>query len=377
MDNIIYHHSQPVQNTFPSNLKAGTVNPLDRRSYKQLININTRFRNNYTITPASDFGFSLPTSIKKVVSMRVSCLNLPSIIYTVSATTGSNTFYIGDSDPNIRIDISSGSYSGTDIATQITNAIAASSLAAPAVTVSYNKITGKIIFERSTNFTLNFDYVDPSFCPNTFSQTGSNIYKDQLTLGWLLGFRQNYKYRTPRETIQDCNILNQLQCHGTNSNASATQLSMLSRVHSRRPVVQTKANGLQYLEQQNLCLPQYTYTNDISFTYTGSTSYTGEALYDAHGSRYFLLSVNDFQNSHTIAVVSPLQQETLGDGNILAKSSSNCCTGCGIEAPQRIYFGPTDISKLHIKLYDEFGRIVDMNNSDFSFTLEVEVLYDL
>ena len=90
-----------------------------------------------------------------------------------------------------------------------------------------------------------------------------------------------------------------------------------------------------------------------------------------------MLSVNDFQNNHTIAVVSPLQQETLGDGSILAKVSSNCCGGCGIETPTRIYFGPTDIAKLHIKLYDEFGRIVDMNNCDYSFTLEVEVLYDL
>lgn len=124
-------------------------------------------------------------------------------------------------------------------------------------------------------------------------------------------------------------------------------------------------------------MPQYTYTNDISFTYTGYTSYTGEALYDAPGCRYFLLSINDFQNIHTIAVVSPLQQETLGDGNILAKSSSNCCVGCGIETPTRIYFGPTDISKLYIKFYHEFGRIVDLNNGDFSFTLEIEVLYDL
>ena len=28
-------------------------------------------------------------------------------------------------------------------------------------------------------------------------------------------------------------------------------------------------------------------------------------------------------------------------------------------------------------LYDEFGRIVDMNNGDYSFTLELEYIYDL
>ncbi len=193
MENIIYHHPEHVNNSFPTTVKAGIINPLDRRTYKQLININTRFRNNYTITPASDFGFALPTPIKKVVSMKVSCLNLPSIVYTVSAATGSNAFLIGTSTPDTKIDISSGSYSGTEIASQITSTIAATG-GAPAVTVNYSKITGLMTFDSASDFVLNFDYVDPSFCPNTFSQTGSNIYKDQLTLGWLLGFRKDYKY---------------------------------------------------------------------------------------------------------------------------------------------------------------------------------------
>ena len=379
MENIIYHQPQPTQNSFPTNLKAGNVNPLDRKSYKQLININTRFRNNYTTTPSSDFGFNMATPIKKVVSMKVVCVNLPHTIYTVNAATGSNGFQIGAIDPTLNIDISSGSYSGTEVATKITTAIASSSLGAPSITVSYSKMTGKITFEAPTTFALNFDYIDPSACPNIFSQIGSNIYKDQLTLGWLLGFRQNYQYRTPRFASQNCDITNQLQCHGSNATVSARQLRTLSKVHNRRPTLTpVKQDGYQYLHQQYKCYPLADFsTNDISFTYVGKHSYTGEAIYDAHGSRYFLLSVNDFQNNHTIAVVSPLQQETLGDGSILAKVASNCCAGCGIETPTRIYFGPTDISKLHIKLYDEFGRIIDMNNSDYSFTLEVEVLYDL
>lgn len=378
MDNIIYHQPQQVTNSFPSTVKAGIINPLDRRTYKQLININTRFRNNYTTTPASDFGFNMSTPIKKAVSMKVSCLNLPNIIYTVSAATGSNVFLIGNLTPNIKISIPSGSYSGIEMATEVTTAIA-TSVMSPVVTLNYSKITGLMTFNAISNFALNFDYVDPSACPNTFSQTGSNLYKDQLTLGWLLGFRKDYKYLTPREASANCNTLNQLQCHGSNSNASARQVGMLSKTHSRRPTLtETKLNGFQYLQPQYKCYPSIDFSaNDISFAYSGASSYVSEALYDAHGSRYFLLSVNDFQNNHTIAVVSPLQQETLGDGNILAKSSTNCCGGCNIETPIRIYFGPTDISKLHIKLFDEFGRIVDLNNGDYSFTLDIDVLYDL
>ena len=115
----------------------------------------------------------------------------------------------------------------------------------------------------------------------------------------------------------------------------------------------------------------------ISYVYTNAYSYIAESLYDSHGSRYFLLSVNDYNNNHNISLVSPLQYETLGDGNIIAKISSECCNCCTTEPVERIYFGPTDISKLHIILYDEFGRIVDFNNGDYSLTLELEILYDL
>ena len=42
----------------------------------------------------------------------------------------------------------------------------------------------------------------------------------------------------------------------------------------------------------------------------------------------------------------------------------------------REYFGPVDIQRLHIALYDEYGRIIDLNNMDWSFTLSFETLYN-
>ena len=44
---------------------------------------------------------------------------------------------------------------------------------------------------------------------------------------------------------------------------------------------------------------------------------------------------------------------------------------------KRTYFGPVNIKKLHIKLLDELGRKVDLNNRDFSFGIEIEQLYDV
>ena len=42
----------------------------------------------------------------------------------------------------------------------------------------------------------------------------------------------------------------------------------------------------------------------------------------------------------------------------------------------REYFGPVDIQRLHISVYDEFGRIIDLNYMDWSITLAFEILYN-
>ena len=42
----------------------------------------------------------------------------------------------------------------------------------------------------------------------------------------------------------------------------------------------------------------------------------------------------------------------------------------------REYFGPVDIQRLRVTLYDEYGRILDLNNMDWSFSLAFEILYN-
>jgi hypothetical protein len=38
---------------------------------------------------------------------------------------------------------------------------------------------------------------------------------------------------------------------------------------------------------------------------------------------------------------------------------------------------PVDIQKLRIRIYDDHGRILNMNNSNYSFCLDFKMLYDL
>jgi hypothetical protein len=325
---IAEHENHKSISTWNSHLKAGHINPLERKSYKKILNINTRFRENYQRTKSTDFTFTFPYPAKKVVSIKLGCTEFPKTVYTFSSNLGSNNFRISNliGDPFSIIDISNGSYSPMDL-TEIIN----TSINSFDVSLCYNINTGKMTFINKTDssFNLNFDYDNRTKCPPSLP----NIDKNQLTLGWMLGFR-------------DGAILKPTYPAG------------------------------QYERVGDMCCPILD-ERDISNVYTGKTSYTGEAVFDGHGTRYFLLSINDFQNNHNETFISPFKEQSLADNNILAKISTDCCTDCCSENPERIYFGPVDLTKLNIKLFDEFGRLVDINNADYSFTVELELLYDL
>jgi hypothetical protein len=41
----------------------------------------------------------------------------------------------------------------------------------------------------------------------------------------------------------------------------------------------------------------------------------------------------------------------------------------------RSYFGPVDIQKFRVALYDEYGRVLNLNNMDWSLELMFECIY--
>jgi len=50
--------------------------------------------------------------------------------------------------------------------------------------------------------------------------------------------------------------------------------------------------------------------------------------------------------------------------------------GMSTQINMRKYFGPVNINRFRIRLFDEKGNLVNLNNSDYSFTVGIERLYD-
>ena len=114
--------------------------------------------------------------------------------------------------------------------------------------------------------------------------------------------------------------------------------------------------------------------------YQGNTSYFSEAPYILKSPRSIFLRIDDYNNTANDSIIAAFNS-SISTNNILAKISNaenilenifmmtledKFVSGC----KERTYSGPVDIEKLRIQLIDEFGRIVNLNGSDFSFSLE-------
>jgi len=301
--NIIKHAEAKKEEIFQVNVKSGLINPLTIKTYKKVLNIDTRFRDNYETSRSTDFVINLPTAFKKVLSLQVVNYQLPYTIYSISKKTGSHSFYVDSS----LIEINDGSYDENSLIREINSKLPSD------ISLVYNSSSAKFTFKSVNVFSLNFDYIENA---DMHYNIATNIDKNQLTLGWIMGFRNSKIVKNGKQTI---------------------------------------------------------------IKYVGANSYEAENCYDGGlSNKYYLLSVNDYQNNHANAFVSAFKYQTLTDNNILCKMTNSKEDGTKTFLyPKRIYFGPTNINKLHIKIYDEYGRILDVNNGDLSLEIECEILYDM
>ena len=119
------------------------------------------------------------------------------------------------------------------------------------------------------------------------------------------------------------------------------------------------------------------------YSLSSGNSLVAESLVDFNAIRYLFLVVDEFRQSNPNSFVSPLYNGYISK-NVLAKITLNTAIypfGSILPAnlfnglllsDQRYYSGKTDIQKLQIQIVDEWGRIVDLNQMDFSFCLEIE-----
>lgn len=116
--------------------------------------------------------------------------------------------------------------------------------------------------------------------------------------------------------------------------------------------------------------------------YTDSASYTTDATYNSAASDYIFFVLNDFNNSQSQNILAMYSNSYIG-ANILAMIPLNTANfnfsfdgeNSHMEK-RREYFGPVNLQRLKIELRNQYGEILDLNQMDFSFSLEIQMGYD-
>jgi len=329
-DDIIQRKDTPYVNTFNQEYYTGWMNPLVTKTITKCLTIDTRFRENYYNTSSSDFMIQLPTKINKAVSMQLSSFEFPISFYGVSEINGNNYFYLeirwlddlGDSyESSEYLVLSDGNYNAQDFITLINGVL------------SPVDDAGNLLYPESI-----FSYVQFFF---DLTDTGSGTGKTYIKA---VGAKKD-------------NIVNIKMDFSLDYDGNVITGDLSTRLG------------------WNLGFQKRIYDNDVI--------QISETVIEPVTIRYLYLAIDDFHNSVNNHFITAFKDHILSP-NILARFALKGSyfalimeNDMNITTEPRKYFGPVDIQRLRIRIYDDRGRILHMNNSDFSFCLNFKLLYDV
>ena len=332
-ENLIERNKTQFINTKNDEYFPGSMNPLSTRVITKCLTIDTRFRDNYFNTQSSDLMIQLPMKIPKVVSMQLSAIELPITFYGISASYGNNFLYIGATytpvggtstyTDNFILIIPDGNYNAQDLIDTLNRLLR-----------PVDKADGVTMIQPESPFS----YIQLTLdITNTGSGTGK-VYIQ--TTGEKADMIESFSLDFTRDI---------------NGNVDNVDIS-------------TKL-GWNLGFRANL--------------YTDYSYYMAETTIEPTTLRYVYLAIDDFNNSVNNHFLTAFNKSILNK-NILARISLTGSyftmimeNNLNMVTEPRKYFGPVDIQRLHIQLFDDRGRVVPMNSADFSFCLIFKQLYDL
>ena len=117
--------------------------------------------------------------------------------------------------------------------------------------------------------------------------------------------------------------------------------------------------------------------------YVNNLNYVSEGILDISGPKYLYLVLDDHNNNVNNNFFSAFNSSILNK-NILARISLQANpfntlqqNNLNVVTTPREYFGPINLQTMNVQLLHEYGRILDLNNMDFSFCITLVTVYDL
>lgn len=337
---LVQEHNYPysVPQIVPNNVTInstntkyprGNINPIKRETIKNVLTINSKFRENYN-EMTTDFNVNLNEPFNNVISIKLSGIEMLNSYYTFSQYLKTNIFtvttynydlvtFAKTNETTTVVVFPEGNYSSTTIQSTL-NGFFSTHPTLQTVEIYYNSSKGKLYWRlksppplpppAGTGHAFDLDFAPPNYI-------NRDLFKN---FGWLVGFRQRkYSFLEDYKTV-----------------------------------------------------PTTIYQE----------GYNPEAFLNFNGTSYYLLEIVDY-NKNTCEVVKYQtgKQFAFNMRDIIAKipNIANQTDIIFEDSSDRIfkkrnYFGPVRLKKLRLRLLDDNGKVVDLNNGDITISLEIETL---
>jgi len=352
-NNIIqYDHHYIPNNVGPSTEKSdsmynsnnGAGNPIHRKTVSKLYTFDSKFRENYNNTTSTNYSVTIPEEQNNVIEMTLCDLEFPSTYYPFNTAFNNNYMWI-----KLYVDLTltpyyyyiyvpDGNYYYSDFINVIQTAINENIL------LNHITIQSNITYNNAGG--IGTGTGTTSIGVITASDISLNIFTDIMYI--------ELNFNAP-------------PIPGLTKSMHVTDATLLSlyKTTSLTPLNQKLGWMLGYRK---------------GLYNTKKLQYTSESILDIIGPKYLYLSIDDHQKSINSNFKSA--NKTSLPGTIMSRISLKGAAfnvqtqnDFSVYSEPRYYYGPVKISKFDIKMLDEFGRIVDINGNDFSFTLRMTVIY--
>ena len=309
-------------------IHSDTTNPYNYHTNTTNYIFNTLFRDDYFNTLPDNCSFTMPTTIKNVMAISLSGIQVPNVSSNFSEVTRTNQIFIREDVTSIEgiVSLPTGNYTLNLLIIDLEKAINIQLLGSwpNRFTVTILPHQLNIIISNSTyTFTMNIIKKDKSlYFPNScLYDLDKNTNTDDIN---------------PKNKLKPSDLYN----------------TMGYLIGYRKP------------------------------EYTGLKSYVAESVFVDTFQDYYYLELNDYtgyQHANTIGVLPT----GLISNNIIAilpittpKYIASFDNNSNFIFKTRNYLAPINLKKISIRFLGPEGELIDLKQTDFAFCLQVSTLYD-
>ena len=349
---------------------------LDPVSVAGCDNITQENSNNLTYSP-SDYTIDLSRPVNNVIKIKLVSLSIPIHWYVFSGDYGTNYVDISYNGTHNTITIDEGNYTSTQLVNALN--VSASNLSM-SVVFSYNAINGKITVTNSTASDIDINWYYPMIDGTCGYAEGQKM---DYNLGWLLGFRDRHNLISSGNSITSTAILNlkgfdylfiSLDDFVNNkpnkdliTNVKQKNIYKLPAYYNKH-TMDKDCSGATFPDN---CSPAQSTCGTVAQNPDDKSKLTQKQLYavDQIKSAMDGKTVDRYGAPTTADLLVKLLVDFKFDEKLIINDSDFNVTG------EREYFGPVTLRKFKVKLLSKYGHIINLNNSDWTFTIQTTENY--